>query len=60
MEYDANVDAKLEALTPAEILAAWKRHIDPSKMTYVRAGDFANASKYEKKAGAPSPPPPSK
>ncbi|HKB71611.1 MAG TPA: pitrilysin family protein [Thermoanaerobaculia bacterium] len=60
MEYDAKVDAKLAAMTPAEILAAWKRHLDPSKMTYVRAGDFANASKYEKKPGGGSPPPPSK
>lgn len=58
MQFDADVDKKLQALTPAEILAAMKRHIDPSKMTYVRAGDFANASKYEKKPGAPSPPPP--
>ncbi|HET9795433.1 MAG TPA: pitrilysin family protein [Thermoanaerobaculia bacterium] len=60
MEYDAKLDAKIAALTPAEILAALKRHLDPSKITYVRAGDFANASKYEKKPGGPSPPPPSK
>ena len=61
MDYDAKLDAKLAALTPAEILAALKRHVDPAKLTFVRAGDFANASKYEKKgAAAPSPPPPSK
>ncbi len=58
MEYDATLDARIAALTPAEILAALKRRLDPSKMTYVRAGDFANASKYEKKGpAAPSPPP---
>jgi zinc protease len=58
MEYDAKLDARIAALTPADILAALKRHLDPSKMTYVRAGDFANASKYEKKGpAAPSPPP---
>jgi zinc protease len=57
MEFDAGLDARIAALTPADILAALKRHLDPSKMTYVRAGDFANASKYEKKS---SPPPPSK
>ncbi len=60
MEYDAKLDAKIAALTPAEILDAMRRHIDPSKMTYIRAGDFANASRYEKKRGGGSPPPPSR
>ena len=60
MAFDGDVDKKLQALTPAGIVEAMKRHLDPGKLTYVRAGDFANASKYEKKPGGPSPPPPSK
>ncbi len=58
MEFDAGVDKTLSGLTPDTIHAALKRHVDPSKMTIVKAGDFANASKYEKKPGSPSPPPP--
>jgi zinc protease len=49
MAWDGDLDKKLAALTPADVSAAMKRKIDPAKMTYVKAGDFANASKYEKK-----------
>jgi zinc protease len=49
MAWDGDLDRKLQALTPGDISAAMKRKIDPAKMTYVKAGDFANASKYEKK-----------
>jgi len=49
MAWDADLDRKLQALTPADIVAAMRRKIDPAKMTFVKAGDFANASKYEKK-----------
>ncbi len=39
--WDAELDAKLRALTPEQINAAMRRHIDPSKITIVKAGDFA-------------------
>ena len=34
-------DRKLEAVTPAQLNQAFRRYIDPSKITTVRAGDFA-------------------
>ncbi len=41
LQWDADLDAKLKALTPEQINAAMRRHIDPSKITIVKAGDFA-------------------
>lgn len=41
LQWDADLDAKLKALTPEEINAAMRRHMDPSKITIVKAGDFA-------------------
>jgi zinc protease len=43
--WDADLDRKLEALTPAEIKAALARHLDPSKISIVKAGDFAKATR---------------
>ena len=40
MSRDADLDAKVMALTPAQILTAVKKHWDPKLMTYVKAGDF--------------------
>ncbi|MFN2516573.1 MAG: hypothetical protein ABR556_10215, partial [Pyrinomonadaceae bacterium] len=39
--WDADLDTKLRALTPEQINAAMARHIDPSKITIIKAGDFA-------------------
>lgn len=36
---------KLRAATPADVLAALRKHIDPNKITIVKAGDFAKAAK---------------
>ena len=48
LAFDADLEKKVEALKAADILAAMQRHIDPAKMTVVKAGDF-------KKDGAPAP-----
>jgi zinc protease len=40
LQFDAELDAKLKALTPDQIIAAMRRHIDPSKITIIKAGDF--------------------
>ena len=40
LQFDADLDAKLKALTPEQIAAAMRRHIDPSKITIIKAGDF--------------------
>jgi zinc protease len=41
LQWDAELDAKLRALTPEQINAAMRRHIDPSRITIVKSGDFA-------------------
>jgi zinc protease len=41
LQWDADLDAKLKALTPEQIVAAMRRHIDPAKITIIKAGDFA-------------------
>ena len=41
LKWDSDLDVMLKALTPEQINAAMRRHIDPSKITIVKAGDFA-------------------
>jgi zinc protease len=38
--WDAEFDRKVQSLTGEQVLAAMRRHIDPAKMTLVKAGDF--------------------
>jgi len=40
MGYEADMDQKIEALTPEAVSAAWKKHIDAKKLSVVVAGDF--------------------
>ena len=42
MEFVAQQEAAIDALTSDDLLAAMRRHIDPKKMSIFRAGDFAN------------------
>jgi len=44
LAWDADLEKKISALTPDEIATAMRRHIDPSKLTIVKAGDFAKAA----------------
>lgn len=44
LAWDSELEKKIAALTPDEIAAAMRRHIDPSKLTIVKAGDFAKAA----------------
>lgn len=41
LQWDADLDSKLKSLTSEQINAAMRRHMDPSKITIVKAGDFA-------------------
>ncbi|GAB3760653.1 M16 family metallopeptidase [Spirosoma pomorum] len=52
MNWDADFEKKLASLTPEQVNAAMKKHIDPSKISIIKAGDFANAAK---KAAAQKP-----
>ena len=40
MLWDAELEKKISALTPEQVGAALKRHIDPKKLVTVSAGDF--------------------
>jgi zinc protease len=40
MQWDADFEKKITALTPDEINAALRRHLDPKKLVIVNAGDF--------------------
>ncbi|HTQ37081.1 MAG TPA: pitrilysin family protein, partial [Steroidobacteraceae bacterium] len=42
--WDKKFEAGIQALTPAEVLAAARKHIDPAKLSIVKAGDFAKAA----------------
>jgi zinc protease len=41
MQYYADLETKLKALQPADVLAALKKHVDPNHIAVVVAGDFA-------------------
>jgi zinc protease len=38
--WDVEFEARIAALTPAQVNAALKRHLDPAKLSLVTAGDF--------------------
>jgi zinc protease len=40
MEYYAELEKKIEALTPEQVVAAARKHIDPKNLVIVTAGDF--------------------
>jgi zinc protease len=42
--WDAELDRKVQALGGEQVLAAMRRHIDPAKMSMVKAGDFKKAA----------------
>jgi zinc protease len=41
LSWDAEFEKKIEALTAGQITAALRRHVDPAKITIIKAGDFA-------------------
>jgi zinc protease len=43
MKFDEAVEAKVAALTPEQVSDAFRRHIDLSALSYVKAGDFKKA-----------------
>lgn len=45
LAWDAGIERKIEALTPDQILTAMRKHIDPARITIIKAGDFAKAAK---------------
>jgi zinc protease len=45
LTWDVDFEKKINALTPDQIVEALRRHLDPSKLSIVKAGDFAGAAK---------------
>ena len=43
--FDAGLEQKIQALTVADVNAAWRKYIDPAKISIVKAGDFEGAKK---------------
>jgi zinc protease len=42
--WDEDVERRVAALTPQAVVEALRRHIDPAKLSTVKAGDFASVS----------------
>jgi zinc protease len=47
MRHDATLEANVMALTNEQILAVLRKRIDPAKIAFVKAGDFAKVAKAE-------------
>jgi zinc protease len=47
LAWDEQMDAKLAALTPAQVNAAFRKYVDPAKVSIVKAGDFKTAEVYQ-------------
>ncbi|HEX4858067.1 MAG TPA: pitrilysin family protein, partial [Usitatibacteraceae bacterium] len=43
--WSAELEAKIQALKPEDVTAAFRKHIDPKKITIIKAGDFAKVAK---------------
>jgi zinc protease len=44
MAWDADLQKKVQALTPQQIVQALRRHLDVSAMTFMKGGDFKKAA----------------
>ena len=54
MQWDAEFEKNVEALTPEKVKAAMQKHIDYSKFTIIKAGDFSKGKAATPAAGAPA------
>ena len=43
LQYQADVEKRVAALTSQQMVEALRRHVDPEKLSYVKAGDFKKA-----------------
>jgi zinc protease len=44
MQWDADLEARVLALTAEDVREAMRRHLDPDAMAYMRGGDFADVA----------------
>ena len=47
MMWEAQLDEKIQALTVDQVNAAFRKHIDPTKLSIVKAGDFKAAGVFQ-------------
>jgi zinc protease len=47
MKWEDDLDKKLQQVTAAQVLTAMRQHIDPDKITIIKAGDFKTAEKID-------------
>jgi zinc protease len=47
MEWDAKLEAEVAALTPDQVNAAFRRHVDQKAISVVKGGDFKKAGAYQ-------------
>jgi zinc protease len=47
MLWDAKIEAEVTALTPQQVNAAFKRHVDPAAISIVKGGDFKKSGTYQ-------------
>lgn len=47
LKWDSDLEVKIRSLTPEQINAAFRAHIDPSALSIVKAGDFVKAGVYK-------------
>jgi zinc protease len=47
MKWDEQLEARIRALTPEQINAAFRKYIDPTAVSIVKAGDFKAAGVYQ-------------
>ncbi len=47
MKWDEQLEQRIAALTPEQITAAFRKHVDPAALTIVKAGDFKAAGVYQ-------------
>ena len=47
LRWDADLEARIAALTADQVNAAFRRHIDPANLSIVKAGDFKAAGVYK-------------
>jgi zinc protease len=46
MKWDERLEAGIRSLTPDQINAAFRKHVDPAALSIVKAGDFKAAGAY--------------
>ncbi len=44
LAFDAELERRIQALTPAEVTAAVRKYLDPTKITIIKSGDFAKSA----------------